>query len=84
MLMHLSEASNRELRMADLAEATGLSASRTTRLVGDLISSSGRQSPDAAQPPRHNTSANGGEPRGTLSAADMQPAWRAPSASSRR
>ena len=34
MLMHLSEASNRELRMADLAEATGLSASRT-RLVGD-------------------------------------------------
>jgi DNA-binding MarR family transcriptional regulator len=38
MLMHLSEASNRELRMADLAEATGLSASRTTRLVGDLQS----------------------------------------------
>ncbi len=31
------------------------------RLVGDLISSSGRQSPDAAQPPRHNTSANGSE-----------------------
>lgn len=49
------------------------------RLVGDLISSSGRQSPDATQPPRHNTSANGSEPRGTLSAADMQPAWRAPS-----
>jgi DNA-binding MarR family transcriptional regulator len=38
MLMHLSEAPNRELRMADLAEATGLSASRTTRLVGDLES----------------------------------------------
>jgi DNA-binding MarR family transcriptional regulator len=38
MLMHLSEAPNRELRMADLAEATGLSASRTTRLVGDLQS----------------------------------------------
>jgi uncharacterized protein DUF5330 len=50
------------------------------RLVGDLISSSGRQSQDAAQPPRHNTSANSSEPRGTLSAADMQPAWRAPSA----
>jgi DNA-binding MarR family transcriptional regulator len=38
MLMHLSEAPNRELRMADLAEATGLSASRTTRLVQDLES----------------------------------------------
>lgn len=38
MLMHLSEAPNRELRMADLAEATGLSASRTTRLVDDLQS----------------------------------------------
>jgi DNA-binding MarR family transcriptional regulator len=38
MLMHLSEAANRELRMAALAEATGLSASRTTRLVGDLQS----------------------------------------------
>jgi DNA-binding MarR family transcriptional regulator len=34
--MNLSEAPNRELRMADLAEATGLSASRTTRLVDDL------------------------------------------------
>jgi DNA-binding MarR family transcriptional regulator len=38
MLMHLSEAPNRELRMLDLAEATGLSASRTTRLVQDLES----------------------------------------------
>src|SRR5882672_9873225 len=38
MLMHLSEASNRELRMSALAEATGMSASRTTRLVGDLQS----------------------------------------------
>src|SRR5437868_10767335 len=28
-IMHLSEAPNRELRMADLAEAAGLSASRT-------------------------------------------------------
>lgn len=35
-IMHLSEAPNRELRMADLASATGLSASRTTRLVDDL------------------------------------------------
>jgi DNA-binding MarR family transcriptional regulator len=37
-IMNLSEAPNRELRMADLAEATGLSASRTTRLVDDLQS----------------------------------------------
>ena len=36
--MHLSEAPNRELRMADLANATGLSASRMTRLVDDLES----------------------------------------------
>jgi len=35
-IMHLSEAPNRELRMADLASATGLSASRMTRLVDDL------------------------------------------------
>src|SRR5476649_2129995 len=37
-IMHLSEAPNRELRMADLATATGLSASRMTRLVDDLQS----------------------------------------------
>jgi DNA-binding MarR family transcriptional regulator len=35
-IMHLSEAPNRELRMADLAAATDLSASRMTRLVDDL------------------------------------------------
>jgi DNA-binding MarR family transcriptional regulator len=35
-IMHLSEAPNRELRMADLASATGLSASRMTRLVDGL------------------------------------------------
>jgi DNA-binding MarR family transcriptional regulator len=39
-LMHLSEAPNRELRMSDLASATGLSASRMTRLVDDLVSRS--------------------------------------------
>src|SRR5712672_2956638 len=39
-LMHLSEAPNRELRMADLANATDLSASRMTRLVDDLQSRS--------------------------------------------
>ena len=37
-LMSLSEAPKRELRMSDLANATGLSASRTTRLVDDLQS----------------------------------------------
>ena len=35
-IMHLSEAPNRELRMADLASATGLSASRMTRIVDEL------------------------------------------------
>jgi DNA-binding MarR family transcriptional regulator len=39
-LMHLSEAPKRELRMSDLASATGLSASRMTRLVDDLQSRS--------------------------------------------
>jgi DNA-binding MarR family transcriptional regulator len=38
ILMHLSEAPNRELRMSDLANAAGVSASRTTRLVDDLQS----------------------------------------------
>jgi DNA-binding MarR family transcriptional regulator len=37
-LMCLSEASGRELRMADLANAAALSASRMTRLVDDLRS----------------------------------------------
>jgi DNA-binding MarR family transcriptional regulator len=36
VIMNLSEAPNRQLRMADLATAAGLSASRTTRLVDDL------------------------------------------------
>ena len=38
VIMNLSEAPNRQLRMADLASATGLSASRTTRLVDTLQS----------------------------------------------
>jgi DNA-binding MarR family transcriptional regulator len=37
-IMHLSEGPNREMRMADLASATDLSASRMTRLVDDLQS----------------------------------------------
>jgi DNA-binding MarR family transcriptional regulator len=35
-IMHLSEGPHRELRMNDLATATGLSASRMTRLIDDL------------------------------------------------
>jgi DNA-binding MarR family transcriptional regulator len=35
-LMKLSEAPGRELRMADLAAAIGLSASRMTRMIDDL------------------------------------------------
>ncbi len=38
VIMNLSEAPNRQLRMADLAVATGLSPSRTTRLVDGLQS----------------------------------------------
>lgn len=36
VLMHLSEAENHQLRMADLATATALSASRITRVVDAL------------------------------------------------
>ncbi len=35
-LKNLSDTPNHELRMTDLAKSTGLSASRTTRLVDDL------------------------------------------------
>jgi DNA-binding MarR family transcriptional regulator len=38
VVMSLSEAPNRQLRMADLASATGLCARRTTRLVDALQS----------------------------------------------
>src|ERR1700692_388462 len=38
VIMNLSEAPNRQLRMADLASAVSLSASRTTRLVETLES----------------------------------------------
>jgi DNA-binding MarR family transcriptional regulator len=37
-IMTLSESPNRELRMTELANAAGMSASRTTRLVDDLRS----------------------------------------------
>jgi hypothetical protein len=51
------------------------------RLLGDLIASGGRNNePEPAAPPlRQKASASGMvEPRGTLSAADLQPAWRGP------
>ncbi|CAM3897204.1 MarR family winged helix-turn-helix transcriptional regulator [Kibdelosporangium persicum] len=38
VLMHLSEAENQQLRMADLATATALSASRIPRVVDNLRS----------------------------------------------
>ncbi len=37
VLMHLSEAPERQLRMSDLAERTALSAGRMTRVVDDMI-----------------------------------------------
>lgn len=37
VLMHLSEAPGRQLRMSDLAERTALSASRITRVVDDMV-----------------------------------------------
>jgi hypothetical protein len=49
------------------------------RLVGDLVSSSGRPGSDALPPPGQNMSANAKvDTRGTLSPMDMQPAWRGP------
>ena len=36
MLMNLSEAPDRQLRMAELASATGMSASRVTRVIDQL------------------------------------------------
>ena len=38
VIMNLSEAPNRQLRIADLASAAGLPASRTMRLVDELQS----------------------------------------------
>ena len=48
------------------------------RLVGDLISSSGRQDREASPPPRRSVSATGTGGRGSLSGADLQPPWRGP------
>ncbi len=53
-LMHLSEAPNRELRMTDLANAAGVSASRTTRVVDDLQSRSLVKKVACSSDPRGN------------------------------
>jgi hypothetical protein len=50
------------------------------RLLGDLISSGGRQgNPDGSRTPAPNHGAGAGPDRGTLSSADLEPAWRGPS-----
>jgi len=47
------------------------------RLVGDLMSSAGRQGADVLQSGPQNMSTGGRtEPHGNLSPTDMQPAWR--------
>jgi hypothetical protein len=50
------------------------------RLLGELISSGARQGgSDPTRAPASNSSATGGAERGTLSSADLEPAWRGPS-----
>jgi DNA-binding MarR family transcriptional regulator len=78
-LMHLSEAPNRELRMADLANATDLSASRMTRLVDDLQSRSLVTKTASSSDARGNVARL--TPRGM---AKLKSAWRVHLASVRR
>src|SRR5580700_4951555 len=78
-LMHLSEAPNRESRMADLASATGLSASRMTRLVDDLQSRGLMTKTASSSDARGNVA--GLTPRGM---AKLRAAWPVHLASVRR
>jgi len=78
-IMHLSEAPNRELRMADLANATDLSASRMTRLVDDLQSRSLVTKTASSSDARGNVARL--TPRGM---AKLKSAWRVHLASVRR
>jgi DNA-binding MarR family transcriptional regulator len=78
-IMHLSEAPNRELRMADLANATDLSASRMTRLVDDLQSSGLVTKTASSSDARGNVARL--TPRGT---AKLKSAWPVHLASVRR
>jgi len=78
-IMHLSEAPNRELRMADLATATDLSASRMTRLVDDLQSRGFVTKTASSSDARGNVAKL--TPRGM---AKLKTAWRVHLASVRR
>jgi DNA-binding MarR family transcriptional regulator len=78
-IMHLSEAPNRELRMADLAGATDLSASRMTRLVDDLQSRGLVTKTASSSDARGNVAKL--TPRGM---AKLRAAWRVHLASVRR
>jgi DNA-binding MarR family transcriptional regulator len=78
-IMHLSEAPNRELRMADLATATDLSASRMTRLVDDLRSRGLVTKTASSSDARGNVAKL--TPRGM---AKLKTAWRVHLASVRR
>jgi DNA-binding MarR family transcriptional regulator len=78
-IMHLSEAPNRELRMADLAAATDLSASRMTRLVDDLQSRGLVTKTASSSDARGNVAKL--TPRGI---AKLKAAWRVHLASVRR
>ena len=78
-IMHLSEAPNRELRMADLANATDLSASRMTRLVDDLQSRGLVTKTASSSDARGNVAKL--TPRGM---AKLKSAWRVHLASVRR
>jgi DNA-binding MarR family transcriptional regulator len=78
-IMHLSEAPNRELRMADLATATDLSASRMSRLVDDLQSRGLVTKTASSSDARGNVAKL--TPRGM---AKLKTAWRVHLASVRR
>jgi DNA-binding MarR family transcriptional regulator len=78
-LMHLSEAPDRQLRMADLASATDLSASRMTRLVDELQSRGLVSKTTSSSDARGNVAKL--TPRG---AATMRSAWPVHLASVRR
>jgi hypothetical protein len=76
---------DRNVRTCELGAQTWASflkkAEFGVRLLGDLITSGGRSSePDPATPPLRQKASAGGnvDRRGTLSAADLQPAWRGP------
>ena len=78
VIMNLSEAPNRQLRMADLADATGLSGSRTSRLV-DALQSRGLVSKRASSADLRSNLAE----LTSLGLAKLRSAWPAHVASAR-